>query len=59
MIAMDTRGRCCVAPVGGALKPHPHLGSDRHGEFIERDGQPPVHRLLDGRFVMALRVSLS
>ena len=28
------------------------LGSDRHGELIERDGQPPVRRLLSGQLVM-------
>ena len=28
------------------------LGSDRHGELIERDGQPPVRQLLDRQLVM-------
>jgi hypothetical protein len=31
------------------------LGSDRHGELIERDGQPPVRRLLSGQLVVSRR----
>jgi len=33
------------------------LGSDRHDQLVDRDGQPPVRRLLRGQLVMPPRTS--
>ena len=37
------------------MKPRFPPGSDRHGQLVERDGHPPVHRRLNGQLEMACR----
>ena len=44
--------RCCIALAQGVLKLRPRPGSDRRGQLIERDGHPPVRRLLDSQLVV-------
>jgi hypothetical protein len=45
--------RCCIAPGQGRGRRDLHLGSDRPGQLVERDRQPPARRLLSGQLVMA------
>src|SRR5215216_4076655 len=45
-------GLCCVLRSCGRLKPQPRSASDRHGELVKRERQPPVRRLLDRQLVM-------
>jgi hypothetical protein len=50
--AQEIDGRCCIAPTQGVLELRPRPGSDRRGQLIERDGHPPVRRVLDSQLVV-------
>src|SRR5512132_2385352 len=47
------QGRCCVWSIHGHAEATTSArGSDRNGEFAERDGQPPVRGYLDRQLVV-------
>jgi hypothetical protein len=47
----DDHRLCCVWSGPGMLTPTVGLRSDRQGQLVERDRQPPVHRLLHRKLV--------
>ena len=42
-----------MRPTQGMLKTQPRLGSDGHGQLVERNRHTPIRRLLNGQLVVS------
>jgi hypothetical protein len=46
-------GSVALRPTQGMLKTQPRLGSDGHGQLVERNRHTPIRRLLNGQLVVS------
>jgi hypothetical protein len=46
-------GNVALRPTQGMLKTQPRLGSDGHGQLVERNRHTPIRRLLNGQLVVS------
>jgi hypothetical protein len=47
------QGSVALRPTQGVLKTQPRLGSDGHGQLVERNRHTPIRRLLNGQLVVS------